>query len=181
MNEAVEDGVGECRVADDVVPLLDRGLAGDDGRADAVPVLEDFEQIVPVLGAERGEPPVVEHEDLGLGERFEQVRITTVGAGDGERAEQPGQARGRARCGRDGRRCGRARKRFSSSAFPAFRPGRRLLRICTLGLNAHEGSAGTVRTTGVETTASCAGRQDPVPGQAHRRLPVVKSSASMNS
>ena len=56
MNEAVEDGVGECRVADDVVPLLDRGLAGDDGRADAVPVLEDFEQIVPVLGAERGEP-----------------------------------------------------------------------------------------------------------------------------
>ena len=91
MDEAVEDGVGEGRVSDDVVPLLDRELAGDEGRADAVPVLEDFEQVVPVLGAERGEPPVVEHEDLGLGERFEQLRITTVGAGDGERGEQPGQ------------------------------------------------------------------------------------------
>ena len=91
MHEAVEDGVGERRVADDVVPFLDGELAGDDGLPDAVSVLEDFEQVVPVLGAERGEPPVVEHEDLGLGERFEQVRITTVGAGDGERAEQPGQ------------------------------------------------------------------------------------------
>ena len=90
MDEAVEDGVGECRVADDVVPLLDRELAGDYGRADSVPVLEDFEQVVPVLGIERGEPPVVEHEDLGLGERFEQLRVATVGASDGERAEEPG-------------------------------------------------------------------------------------------
>ena len=68
MHEAVEDGVGERRVADDVVPFLDGELAGDDGLPDAVSVLEDFEQVVPVLGAERGEPPVVEHEDLGLGD-----------------------------------------------------------------------------------------------------------------
>ena len=38
-------------------------------------------------------PPVVEHEDLGLGERFEQFRVASVGAGDGERGEQPGQPR----------------------------------------------------------------------------------------
>ena len=36
VHEAVEDGVGECRVADDAVPLLDGKLAGDDRRADAV-------------------------------------------------------------------------------------------------------------------------------------------------
>ena len=53
-------------------------------------VLEDFEQVVPVLGAERGEPPVVEHEDLGLGERVEQLRVASVGASDGERTEEPG-------------------------------------------------------------------------------------------
>ena len=34
MHEAVEDGVGERRVADDVVPFLDGELAGDDGRND---------------------------------------------------------------------------------------------------------------------------------------------------
>ena len=92
VHEAVEDGVGECRVADDVVPLLDGKLAGDDRRADAVSVFEDFEQVVTVLGAERSEPPVVEHEDLGLGERRKQLRVASVGAGDGQRAEQPGQA-----------------------------------------------------------------------------------------
>ena len=47
-----------------------------------------------VLGVERREPPVVEHEDLGLGERLKQLRVASVGAGDGQRAEQPGQAQG---------------------------------------------------------------------------------------
>ena len=76
MHEAVEDGIGECRVSDDVVPLLDRELPGDDGRADAVPVLEDFEQVVPVLGVERGRPADEDVEVLGdpapVGEREEE-------------------------------------------------------------------------------------------------------------
>ena len=42
--EPVEDGVGQGRVADGVVPLLDGELAGDHGRADAIAVLDDFEQ-----------------------------------------------------------------------------------------------------------------------------------------
>ena len=47
MNEAVEDRVGECRVADGLVPVLDRQLAGDDRRAAAVSIFEDFEQVAP--------------------------------------------------------------------------------------------------------------------------------------
>ena len=47
MNEAVEDRVGECRVADGLVPVLDRQLAGDDRRAAPVAVLEDLEQVAP--------------------------------------------------------------------------------------------------------------------------------------
>ena len=31
VDEAVEDGVGQRRIADDVVPVFDRNLAGDDG------------------------------------------------------------------------------------------------------------------------------------------------------
>ena len=49
MHETVEDRVGERRVADDVMPLVDGNLAGHDRRADAVAVLEDFEQVVAVL------------------------------------------------------------------------------------------------------------------------------------
>jgi hypothetical protein len=33
VNEAVQDGVGICRVADKGVPLVDGDLAGEDGRA----------------------------------------------------------------------------------------------------------------------------------------------------
>ena len=43
VHEAVEDGVGECRGADDLVALLDGKLAGDGRRADAVsPQLDLF-------------------------------------------------------------------------------------------------------------------------------------------
>ena len=31
VDEAVEDGVGQRRIADDVVPVFDRNLTGDDG------------------------------------------------------------------------------------------------------------------------------------------------------
>src|SRR5512132_2916792 len=34
--EAVEDGIGQRRLPDDVVPVLDRNLTGDDGRRAAV-------------------------------------------------------------------------------------------------------------------------------------------------
>ena len=72
------------------MPLVDGKLAGHDRRADAVPVLEDLEQVVAVLRGEGGQPPVVDHQHLGLGERFEQLRVAPVGAGNGQGAQQPG-------------------------------------------------------------------------------------------
>ena len=50
------------------MPFVDRDLAGDqDGRAAAVAVFEDFEQIAALLGVERIEAPIVENEELGAG------------------------------------------------------------------------------------------------------------------
>src|SRR6185369_6066300 len=48
VDEAVADGVGDSLVADDAVPLLGLELAGDDGRRDAVPVLDHLEEIRPL-------------------------------------------------------------------------------------------------------------------------------------
>ena len=53
VHEAVEDGIGECGIADDVVPLFDRQLRGDDGRTGGVSVIEDVEQVAALLGIER--------------------------------------------------------------------------------------------------------------------------------
>ena len=49
VEKAVEDGVSEGGVADDIVPVLDGDLGGEDGPTAGVAVVEDFEQIVAAL------------------------------------------------------------------------------------------------------------------------------------
>ena len=44
VNEPVKDGVSKRRIADRLVPVVDRDLTGDDGRARAVPVVGFGEQ-----------------------------------------------------------------------------------------------------------------------------------------
>jgi hypothetical protein len=46
VDQAVEDGVGERRIADHGVPLGHRHLAGDDGGTAAMAVLQDLQQIL---------------------------------------------------------------------------------------------------------------------------------------
>ena len=55
MDEPVEEGIGEGRVADDVMPGVDGQLAGDDGGGAAVSVLEDLEQVAAFVRGEGGE------------------------------------------------------------------------------------------------------------------------------
>jgi hypothetical protein len=57
VDDASEDRVGDGRIADQVVPAVDRDLAGDDGGAAAVALLddleEDLEEVATLLGATR--------------------------------------------------------------------------------------------------------------------------------
>ena len=64
VDEAVEDGVGIGGIADEVVPLIDGDLAGDERGAAAVALFEDFEEIVAGAGIERLKAPVVEDKKL---------------------------------------------------------------------------------------------------------------------
>ena len=64
MDEAVEDGVGDGRIGDDIVPIFDRHLAGDDGRSALVAIIDDFEEIATLLACKRGEAPDVEDEQV---------------------------------------------------------------------------------------------------------------------
>ena len=81
MNETVEDGVGEGGVAEAVVPFLDRELAGDQGGAGGVSVLEEFEQVAAMVGIELGEAEVIEHDEVELGEGG-AARLAAVLAGE---------------------------------------------------------------------------------------------------
>lgn len=87
MDQAVEDGVG---VADQRVPLIDRELAGDDGGATAVAVLEDLQEVVAGRGVERLEAPVVEDEEIDAAKRAQQAGVAAVAACQSEVGEQCG-------------------------------------------------------------------------------------------
>ena len=89
VDEAVQDGVGERRVADGVAPLVDGELAGDDRRGALVAIFEDFEQVALLGFGEDRQPPVVEDQELDAGEGFEQAGVSAVAAGERERLEEP--------------------------------------------------------------------------------------------
>ena len=92
MDEAIEDGVGDGGIGDDLVPVVDRHLAGDDGRPALMAVIDDFEEITPLLGGEWREPPIVEDEELDPRQRLEEPSIASVAAGERKSFEQPWQA-----------------------------------------------------------------------------------------
>ena len=92
VHEPVEDGVGIGRVANHLMPGRDGELAGDDGGAAAVAVLEDFEQVVAGLVVERLQAPVVKDEQLNAAELAREPRVAAVAAGERQIGEQARQA-----------------------------------------------------------------------------------------
>src|ERR1700730_18161592 len=92
VNDPVEDGVGEGWLAGQVMPAIDRDLAGDQGGAAAVAVLDNLQHVMTLLGPQRLEPPIIEDEELDATERPHQTRVSPVAAGEREIAEHPGHA-----------------------------------------------------------------------------------------
>src|SRR6201995_5177797 len=82
VNDAVEDGVTESRIADVSVPFVHRELAGDDGGSAAVAIVDDLQQIASLFSGERCQSPVIEDEDLHAGQALEHAGIATVTPGE---------------------------------------------------------------------------------------------------
>src|SRR5271154_1496943 len=82
VDEAVQDGVGVSGVANDLMPGRQGELGGDDRRSAPVSLLEDFEQIVTGAGVERFEAEVVENEQIGAAEGFDEARMAAVASGE---------------------------------------------------------------------------------------------------
>ena len=81
VDEAVEDGVGVGRVADDLVPFVDGDLAGKEGRAAAVAFFEDLVEVAAGAGVEGIETAIVEDEELSAVEAAHDAGIAPVAAG----------------------------------------------------------------------------------------------------
>ena len=64
VDNAVEDGVGEGGLGDQIVLAVDRDLDGDQSGAAAVAVFDDFLHVAALLGTERFEAPIIEDQEL---------------------------------------------------------------------------------------------------------------------
>ncbi|RKT42987.1 hypothetical protein BDD21_0291 [Thiocapsa rosea] len=83
VDQAVEDRIGEGGIPDQVMPMFDRQLAGDERGALAVAVVE---QIAAGLGVQPDEPPVVEQQQIGLGEAAHELGEAAVGMSEAQSA-----------------------------------------------------------------------------------------------
>ena len=70
VNEAVQDRVAEGGVTDDVVPMFDGDLAGDDGRGATMAIIKDLQKVAPFGRIENRQAPVVEDEELNAPDGF---------------------------------------------------------------------------------------------------------------
>src|SRR5438270_13988481 len=89
VHEAIEDGVGDGRIGNRVMPVIDRQLACHDRRAAVVPILDDFEYVTALLRGERGEAPIIQDQQIDTRQALEEPCMTPVAAWQCQRHEQP--------------------------------------------------------------------------------------------
>jgi hypothetical protein len=90
VDKAAQHGIGDGWVADHLMPVIDRQLACDDGRAAFVAVVHDLQQVLALFGGERGRAPVVEDQQLHPADRLQQPSVAPVAARQGQRPNSRG-------------------------------------------------------------------------------------------
>ena len=90
VHEPIEDGVGDGRIGDCLVPVIDRQLAGHNCRAAIVPILDNFQDVATLLGRQRGKAPVVQDQQLDARQGLEEPPITPVAACDAKASNSLG-------------------------------------------------------------------------------------------
>ena len=66
MNDSIHDGVSDRGLTEPFMPMIDRQLAGDQGRFSYVTVLKYLEQVAALLTRRRSQPPVVQYQQVNL-------------------------------------------------------------------------------------------------------------------
>jgi energy-coupling factor transporter ATP-binding protein EcfA2 len=91
VDEMIQDGVGDGRIANQFVPMIHGELAGDDGRGASMPVIEDVQETAPLLGRERRQASIIQDQKLDSRQGLEQTLVTSIPAREQQGIEQPWQ------------------------------------------------------------------------------------------
>ena len=60
VDEPVKNGIGQRRLPDRRVPVIDRELTGHQGGPTSMPIIQQFQEITAVLVGQGSQPPVIE-------------------------------------------------------------------------------------------------------------------------
>ena len=60
MYQTIEDGIGESRIPERLMPVLHGQLAGDNGSAAVITIFQQLQQVSTIFITERGEAPIIE-------------------------------------------------------------------------------------------------------------------------
>ena len=88
VQEAVKDCVGEGRVADVFVPMLDGELAGEERGACADAIIEQFEEVGALARTDGGDRKIVDHHEVHLGDGSQALAEAAIGVTQAEFIEQ---------------------------------------------------------------------------------------------
>jgi hypothetical protein len=90
VNEAVEYGVGVGGIGDDLVPLVDGQLAGDERRSSTISLFDYLEEFVTRLRVNGLEGKIVDDEELDAEEGATDAGVASIAAGKREIREELG-------------------------------------------------------------------------------------------
>ena len=81
VNQPVHNGIGDGRVPDMIMPMINRELAGDEGGCAAAAVFDEFQKISPFSIRERGQPQIVQDQQVSSGDPFHESPVASIRSG----------------------------------------------------------------------------------------------------
>jgi hypothetical protein len=78
MDQAVKDRVGQRRITQGLMPVLDGQLAGDQRGPAIMAVFDDLQEVATVCITERREPPVIQDQQVGLGQGGQEFARASI-------------------------------------------------------------------------------------------------------
>jgi hypothetical protein len=81
MDQAVQDGIGEGGISDDIVPVLEGELAGEEGGFSFGAVFNDLQEIAALGLVEGSQTIIIDGQEVGLEEAVHELGIGAIGPG----------------------------------------------------------------------------------------------------
>jgi hypothetical protein len=88
VNEPVYDAIGEGGIADLIVPVREGHLAGQDGRANRIAVITDFQKVPAFAVGQWSHGPIIDNQDVDACKTIQQFAEAAVGASNSQIPEK---------------------------------------------------------------------------------------------